>query len=120
MKAITQNLAKAVFDHLPKPIETWWQPVSETDQETQLRLHLARIHFTRVIMRIHAQPGHGLYPRTQPDGHLQVPIRQDRERTALGRLQEVERLQISLPPEPVAADALRGEIFPYLPSDVSR
>jgi hypothetical protein len=113
MNAISQDLAKTVFDHLPKPIKEWWQPLRGTDEETQSRLHLARMHFIRVIMRIHAQPGHGLYPRTHPGGHLQIPIRLDRERRALGRLREVEHLQIALPPEPLAADALREKIFLY-------
>lgn len=120
MKTMSQSLARLVLADLPEPFEEWWQPVPGTDPDAQLRLHRLRMSFACAALRLHGQTDHGLrsagwLAATQPVSALQT-----RESRAQCHLRALRPTPLVLPEEPAACAAVRAEIFPHLPSDLSR
>lgn len=120
MKTISQNLARQVLAELPKSFEGWWQPVPGTAPDVQLALHRLRMSFVHAVLKMHGHTGRGAPFPSSLAVSQPLSVRQASESRAQCQLRELPPTPIETLVEPAACAAVRAEIFPFLPSDLSR
>jgi hypothetical protein len=115
-------VVESVLAELSTPRLPWWQPVRETDPKVVSALHALRMAFTRKAVALDSS----CRPSPQERWTLSASwlARLDGLQTQDRRAQELLEIFVSRkscpPEESPAAIAVKGEIFPYLPGDLSR